>query len=84
MLNGLYFVVVYNLDAQHFIIDNLDAIIEFRNTKKENQGRAWSAEHDQCLRELYQKGVPIKEIAIALKRNNRAIRARLKKLGLSE
>ena len=82
--NGPYFVVVYNLDAQHFIIDNLDAIIEFRNAKKENQGQPWSAEHDQLLKELHQKGIPVKEIALALKRNSGAIRSRLKKLGFTE
>ena len=82
--NGPYFVVVYNIDAQHFIVDNLDAIIEFHNTRKENQGQPWRTEHDQLLRELHQQGVPVKEIAIALKRNNGAIRSRLKKLGLTE
>ena len=82
--NGPYFVVVYNLDAQHFILDNLDAIIDFRNSKKENQGHPWSPEHDRVLKELYQKGVTVKEIAMELKRNNGAIRARLKKLGLTE
>ena len=82
--NGEYFVVVYNISAQHFILDNLDAIIDFRNAKKENQGHPWSEEHDHRLKELYQKGVPVKEIATELKRNNGAIRARIKKLGLIE
>lgn len=82
--NGPYFVIVYNLDAQHFILDNLDAIIDFHNAKKENQGHPWSIEHDQILRALYQKGVPVKDIAMELKRNNGAIRSRLKKLGLLE
>lgn len=80
--NGTYFVVVYDLAAQHFILDNLDAIIEFDSSKKENQGQPWSTEHDQCLRDLYQKGVPVTEIAITLKRNSGAVRARLKKLGI--
>lgn len=83
-LNGTYFVVVYDIAAQHFILDNLDAIIEFENTKKENQGLTWSQEHDSCLKDLYEKGVPINEIAITLKRNSGSIRARLKKLGLSK
>ena len=77
-------VVVYDIAAQHFILDNLDAIIEFENTKKENQGQPWSQEHDSCLKDLYEKGVPINEIAITLKRNSGSIRARLKKLGLSK
>lgn len=83
-LNGTYFVVGYNLAAQHFILDNLDAIIEFESTKKENQGQPWTPDHDSCLKDLYEKGVPINEIAITLKRNSGSIRARLKKLGLSK
>ena len=83
-LNGTYFVVVYNLAAQHFILDNLGAILEFESTKKENQGQPWSQEHDSCLKDLYEKGVPINEIAVTLKRNNGSIRARLKKLNLNQ
>ena len=81
--NGTYFVVVYNVAAQHFIMDNLDAIIEFDNSMKDNQGQPWSPEHDRCLLDLYQKGVPMREIAVTLRRNAGAVRARLKKLGVS-
>ena len=82
--SGTYFVVVYNLAAQHFILDNLDSIIEFEHAKKENQGQPWTPEHDHCLLDLHQKGVPVNEIAITLKRNSGAVRARLKKLGIAE
>lgn len=82
--NGTYFVVVYDLDAQHFIIDNLDAIVECERSKTENQGEPWLPAHDACLRDLSAKGVPVPEIAVTLKRNSGAIRARLKKLGLME
>lgn len=81
-INGPYSVVVYNREAQQFLLDNIDAALEMNRQKTENQGTPWSAEQDQCLRELYQKGVKIKEIAITLKRNRSAIRARLKKLGV--
>ena len=80
--NGPYFVVVYNRAAQSFIMDNLDAIVEHQNTVSENQGTAWSPEHDYCLLDLHQKGVPVREIAVTLKRNSGAVRARLKKLGV--
>lgn len=80
--NGTYFVIVYDLSAQHFILDNLDAITDFQNSKKENQGKPWTAEQDACLTELYKKGVSVREIAAVLKRNGSGIRARLKKLGL--
>jgi hypothetical protein len=32
-MHGAYSVVVYNLRAQHFIIDNLDAMLAFKNEK---------------------------------------------------
>lgn len=79
---GPYFVTVYHLTAQHFIIDNLDAIVAYRASKKENQGQPWTQEQEQCLVDLFQKGVPIKEIAVTLKRNSGAVRARLEKLNL--
>lgn len=73
-----------SLLEQHFIMDNLDAIIEFDNSMKENQGQPWSPEHDRCLLDLHHKGVSISEIAITLKRNSGSVRARLKKLGITE
>lgn len=83
-LNGTHVVVVYNLAAQHFILDNLDAIVDFERTKKENMGKPWTPEHDSSLRDLYDKGVPIDAIAITLKRNGGAVRARLKKIGFNQ
>ena len=82
--NGPYFVVVYNLAAQHFILDNLDAIIDYNSVKAENQRQPWSPEHDRCLLDLHQKGVPVNEIAVTLKRGSGAVRSRLKKLGITE
>ena len=78
---GPYQVVVYNSQAQHFIVDNLDAILASENRKTEMQGAPWTKEHDDCLIDLYQKSVPMSEIAITLKRSTSAIRGRLKKLG---
>ncbi len=80
--NRSYTVVVYDLEAQHFILDNLDAIIEQHRSKKENQGRPWLPIHDEYLKDLYEHDVPINEIAITLKRTNAGVRERLKKLGL--
>lgn len=78
---GLYQVVVYNTAAQHFIIDNLDAILAAGNMQTEMQGTPWAKEHDDCLVDLYKKSVPMSEIAITLKRSTSAVRGRLKKLG---
>ena len=52
---GPYQVVVYNNAAQHFIIDNLDAILAAENMQTEMQGAPWTKEHDNCLVDLYKK-----------------------------
>jgi len=83
--NGEYTAVLYNTAAQHFIIDNLNAITEFsqqNKAKPENEGRAWTDAHTECLVELYQKQVPVSEIAVTLQRTEAGIKARLVKLGL--
>ena len=82
-MNGPYQVVTYNTAAQHFILDNLDAIIELINEKKENQGKPWTPEEDQQLRQLTQQAVPLREIALILKRNSGAVRVHLRKLGIA-
>lgn len=82
--NGSYRVVVYDLKAQHFLLDNLDAVIDRENTLAALQGRPWDPEQDRRLAELYQSGASYGEIAVALQRSTSAIRSRLKKQGLLE
>lgn len=48
----------------------------------EFQGQPWTKESNAELKDLYNKKVPIPEIARKLKRTDGAIRARLKKFGL--
>lgn len=72
----------YNAAAQRFIVENLDSIIAAAKTRSELKGALWEKVHDDCLIDLYQKSVPISEIAVTLKRSTSAIRKRLKKLGL--
>ena len=79
--SGPYHVIVYNVDAQHFIIDNIDSVIDFEKIGKENQWKPWTTEQDQHLFVLYQKDASIEEIANIMKRNGGAIRSRLRKLG---
>lgn len=82
-MKGEYAVVIYNLDAQHFVLDNLDAALEYAGALKEIQSRPWQEEDDRQLMDLYRKNIPLKELAVLLKRNPAAIRARLKKFGLT-
>ncbi len=87
---GTYHVTVYNIEAQQFILDNIEAIIEINNQKPaasihaEFQGQPWTSIYDETLIDLFQKNVPVSEIAVTLKRTESGIRARLKKLGYIE
>ena len=83
-MNGPYSAVVYDRAAQQFLVDNLDAALEMRRQMTQNQGQPWSPEQDQLLRQLCGQGVDVKQIALTLKRNSAAIRARIKKLGLNQ
>ena len=84
-LNGDYTAVIYDRQAQQFILDNLDAILAINATPlHENQGKPWEPEEDAYLRQAVQTGVDIKEMSAELKRTRAAIRARLEKLGLTE
>ncbi len=81
--HGLYRVVVYNEDAQHFILDNLDGVLEIDRKptlKRENQGKPWTDEQDQQLRELYGKQLSLTEIANTMQRTRDGVKKRLKKL----
>jgi len=79
--NGIYYVVVYNIVAQHFIIDNLDAILAVKKERTEMQGAPWTKEQDDRLIDLYEKSVPMSEIAMVMKRSTSAVQSRLKRLG---
>lgn len=82
---GPYSVVMYNANAQEFIVDNIDAIAASKNDKNENaekQWSVWSPEDEECLVNLFNKNMSVTEMAITLKRTETAIRARLKKLSL--
>ena len=84
-LNGDYTAVVYDRQAQQFILDNLDAIIAINATPlHENQGKPWEPEEDAYLRQAVQAGEDVKDMSAELKRTRAAVRARLEKLGLAE
>ena len=82
--NGDYIAVVYDRQAQQFILDNLDAILAINAAPlHENRGKTWEAEDDAYLRQAVQAGVEVKEMSDELKRTRAEIRTRLEKLGLA-
>lgn len=81
-VNGSYTVVVYNENAQRYIVDNIDAILEAEKLRFKMQGMPWSQAEDEFLEEQAARGIPVYDIALALKRNISSVRARTKKLGL--
>ncbi len=84
---GNYVIVMFSSQAQQFIYDNIDAIIDFKNQKEttsENQGQPWNATQDEILIDMFNKNLSVAEMAAALKRSHGGIKARLQKLGLIE
>lgn len=80
---GPYQVIVYNKNAQQFILDNLDAIIDIRNTRAIKGKTQWSAEEDQLLRSMYANNVPPTDIAKHLRRSYTSISKRASILNLT-
>ena len=85
--NGTYTVILYNQEAQKFLIDSMEVILTGQEeiaSETELQGSTWTPAQEECMVDLFQKNVSISEIAVTLKRTPEGIRARLKKLGLIE
>lgn len=86
---GPYTATVYGSKAQRFLLKHMDEIVEI-NTARYNeivdtgalQGAPWTKEQEAQLRELYQQGVSLAEIARILQRSTSGIQARLKLLGV--
>ena len=83
---GTYSVILYNEGAQQFLIDHMDDISAAHEIAPEVElrGSRWTFEQEEYMTELFQKNVPLSEIAAALKRSPKAINLRLIKLGLIE
>lgn len=84
--NGFsYNIIVLTEKAQHFVIDNIDGLIEyFKNIEvnADNQGQPWNEQQDSLLSRLFKEGKSIEEISEIMKRTQGGIKARLKRLGL--
>ena len=81
-LNGIYYAVIYDIQAQHFVLDNLDAVLEHHRAKTENQGKPWAPEDDHLLRQMHAMNRSPQAMAAALRRSTGSVRSRLRKLGL--
>ena len=84
--HGIYSVVTYDEAAQQFLLDNLEAMVEFdvakRSADRAMQGKPWSIEQEEQLLHLFNQKTTISTIAKEMKRTPGAIRARLQKLNL--
>lgn len=78
----IYHVVVYNNEAQHFIVDNINAMLDFNKSNFSLQGRPWKLEHEKYLINAINQNTPIKEICLYLKRDENAVKRRARQLGL--
>ena len=70
-----------------FLLDFIKMMRQKRVQEKPETSQAgarWMVEDDLRLRELFQEGTPIAQLAQKFNRTYGAIRARLKKLGLIE
>jgi hypothetical protein len=86
---GKYYVMLYTKEAQQFVIDNIEAMLNFDNKvykakmNLDNQFKAWGKEENSKLVEMYNAGYSVSEMALALKRGERGIKVRLRKNGIN-
>ncbi len=82
--------ITYNMNAQRFILENINKIAELRNTDNyniypetvSNRGKPWTVEQEQIMIDSFNKGISLKEIAEKLHRTTYAVQLRLEKIGL--
>ena len=85
---GVYFVLLFNLEAQHFILDNIESILNFDNAKYRedhnlsNTGKLWSDEDNEIVVKSFEDGLSISEIATLVKRSEKAVAIRLSRNGI--
>ena len=71
---GQYEAVLYDRNAQQFIMDNIDAVIAVNNQKKSKaektfEATEWNSVHDEILKELSEKNFTATQIAEILQRS---------------
>lgn len=81
--DGAYQVMLYGPKAQQFLVDHLEGIAAVSARASQAQTVPWTREDETRLAELYQNGMATEQIAFTLGRSASAVRARLKRLGLT-
>ena len=83
---GMYTIVLYNREAQRFLLDNLEAILEeyreekmTKTSKAVNQGQPWTPEQDIALCKAFDEGASLPELCEQFGRSRSSIRGRLVK-----
>ena len=81
---GVYHIALYSEEAQHFIVDNLDAIINggYNGPPKDNSGKPWTSDEEFLIKSMLEEGADVRSIAVELKRSVSSIKARIKLLEL--
>ena len=85
---GVYHVMLFNLEAQRFVIDNIEAMLSLdskayrEKMNLDNQGKSWDRDQDDMLVGMFMSGRSVAEIAKSLKRGEKAVLIRLRNKGL--
>lgn len=81
---GDYYVLIYNENAQKFVVSSCNSINGEQSNFDETslRGQRWTSEQDEMLKSMFSDGILVSEITQKLQRTEGAIRARLVRLGL--
>lgn len=79
---GTYEVVLYSTNAQHYIVDNVNAAIAFKAQKVSMSGQPWTAAENARLAGMLKECMPVKKIAAILKRYAVEVRRHAQELGI--
>lgn len=80
-----YFAVLFTKEAQQFIVDNINAVIELCNTpaeKKDEPKVPWSDDERVRLVNLYGDGLSLMQLSAELNRPQREIKKELNSIGI--
>ena len=87
--DGQYIAVLYNRNAQHFILENIGLIVgsverykQKRSEERAFSNRPWSAKEVLRLDELFRQGAQVGDIARELNRSTTSVNAMLAKLNV--